>query len=185
MDRKATLAATFKLFLQDLDVRLAVHRGYSSWTFLYENCARLQEKYEEGKEIHVLYFGDFDPSGTDIDRFLKKALRTFNLEGIVDFQRIAVTKEQVAQYKFPHKPKDKDTKTKLENDTRTNAFIEKYGKLYAVELDALSVKIPKELKSIVRRPVDKFFDQEIYQAVLAEHQPRMVDRLVRKKVRFI
>ena len=145
---KQALAATFQLFLQDRHVRIAVNRGYPSWTFLHENCMRLQEKKDEGKKIHVLYFGDFDPSGDDIDRHLKKALRVFNLEDI-DFKRIAVTPEQVTQYKFPHRPRDENTKAKLENDTRTNGFIEKYRKLYAVELDAMSVKIPKELKSIV------------------------------------
>ncbi|MGC1929032.1 MAG: hypothetical protein WA667_08665 [Candidatus Nitrosopolaris sp.] len=46
-----------------------------------------------GKETHILYFGDFDPSGDDMDDQLDKALPYFGLEDI-DFQRIAVTEEQ-------------------------------------------------------------------------------------------
>ncbi|MFY9798953.1 MAG: hypothetical protein WAJ93_24965, partial [Candidatus Nitrosopolaris sp.] len=47
---------------------------------------------------------------------------------------------------------------KVNNDTRKNAFIRKYGKLYVVELDALLAIGPDEFKSIVQESVDQFFD---------------------------
>ncbi|MGA9151055.1 MAG: hypothetical protein WBZ36_10780 [Candidatus Nitrosopolaris sp.] len=56
--------------------------------------------------------------------------------------------------------------------------VRKYGKLYVVELDALLAIVPDEFKLIVRGSVDQFFDQEIYQAVLSDNQPELVDRLV-------
>jgi len=179
---KAALAATISSFLDGRDVRIAVNKGYSGWTFLYENCMRLREKRDEGKKIHVLYFGDFDPSGDNMDDQLHNAFRQFDLEEIVDFQRVAVTKEHIEQFNLPPMPGDKETEEKIDNDTRTEKFVEKYGERYAVELDALLALRPDQFKSMVEGSVDQFFDQEIYEEVMAENLPEMV---VRKKVRFI
>jgi hypothetical protein len=181
---KQALADTFSSFLKGRDVRIVVNRGYSGWSFLYENCMRLLEVKRSGKEIHILYFGDFDPSGDDMDDHLDNALRYFGLEDI-DFQRVAVTEEQIEEFHLPPMPKSKETIDKVNNDTRKNGFIKKYGKLYVVELDALLAIEPDEFKSIVQGSVDQFFEQEIYQAVLSDHKPELVDRLVREKLRFI
>jgi hypothetical protein len=67
---------------------------------------------ESGKEIHILYFGDFDPSGDDMDYHLNNALRFFGLEDI-DFQRIAVTEEQIEEFHLPPMPKSKETKLSI------------------------------------------------------------------------
>jgi hypothetical protein len=181
---KQALADTFSSFLKGRDVRIVVNRGYSSWSFLYENCMRLLEIQRSGKEIHVLYFGDFDPSGDDMDAHLDNALRYFGL-GEIDFQRIAVTEEQIEEFNLPPMPKSKETIDKVNHDTRKDGFIKKYGKLYVVELDALLAIVPDEFKRIVQESVDQFFDQEIYQEVLADHQPDLVDRLVGERIRFI
>jgi hypothetical protein len=151
---------------------------------LYENCMRLLEIERSGKEIHVLYFGDFDPSGDDMDDYLDNALRFFGL-GDIDFQRIAVTEEQIEEFNLPPMPKNKETIDKVNHDTRKDGFIKKYDKLYIVELDALLAIVPDEFKRILQESVDQFFDQEIYQKVLADHQLDLVDRLVRGRIRFI
>jgi hypothetical protein len=181
---KQALADTFSSFLRSCDVRIVVNRGYSGWSFLYENCMRLLEVKRSGKEIHILYFGDFDPSGDDMDDHLDNALRYFGLED-VDFQRIAVTEEQLEQFNLPPMPKSKEMIDKVNHDTRTNGFIRKYGRLYIVELDALLAIVPDEFKSIVQGSVDQFFNQGIYQAVLSDHQPEIVDKLVKERIKFI
>jgi len=181
---KQALAATFSSFLRGRDVRIVVNRGYSGWSFLYENCMRLLDIKRIGNEIHILYFGDFDPSGDDMDDHLDNALHYFGL-GEIDFQRIAVTEEQIEEFNLPPMPKNKETINKVNNDTRKNGFIRKYGKLYIVELDALLAIVPDEFKSIVQGSVDQFFDEEIYQDVLSDNQPELVDKLVQEKVRFI
>ena len=133
---KQALADTFSSFLKGRDVRIVVNRGYSGWSFLYENCMRLRKVKRSGKEIHILYFGDFDPSGDNMDAYLDNAFRHFGLEDI-DFQRIAVTEEQIEEFNVPPVPKNKETIDKVNHDSRKNGFIKKYGKLYIVELDAL------------------------------------------------
>jgi len=138
---------------------------------------RLLEVKRSGKEIHILYFGDFDPSGDDMDDHLDKALHYFGLEDI-DFQRMAVTEEQIEEFNLPPMPKSKETIDKVNHDTRKNGFIKKYGRLYIVELDALLALVPVEFKSIVQGSVDQFFDHGIYQYILSENQPQLVDKLV-------
>lgn len=181
---KQALADTFSSFLKGRDVRIVVNRGYSGWSFLHENCMRLLKVKESGKEIHILYFGDFDPSGDDMENHLDNALRRFHLEDI-DFQRIAVTKKQIEEFNLPEMPKSKETIDKINHDTRKGGFIRKHGKLYAVELDAMLAFVPDEFKSIVQGSVDQFFDRAIYEGVLSDHQPEIVDRLVQERVRFL
>lgn len=69
----------FILSIFSRQVRIAVNKGYAGWTFLSENADRLMEirlKHPD-KRIHILYFGDFDPSGEDMDRHLVDALSYF------------------------------------------------------------------------------------------------------------
>jgi hypothetical protein len=85
---------------------------------------RLLEVKKSGKEIHILYFGDFDPSGNDMDNHLDNALLYFGLEDI-DFQRIAVTEEQIEEFDLSPTPNNKETIDKVNHDTRKNGFIRK------------------------------------------------------------
>jgi hypothetical protein len=98
---KQALANTFESFLEDRDIRIVVNKGYASWSFLYENTNRLLKIHREYpyKHFHILYFGDFDPSGEYMDRHMNEGLYHFgfgknNMNGIsLDFKRIAITQE--------------------------------------------------------------------------------------------
>jgi hypothetical protein len=80
---KQALASTFESFLKGRDVRIVINKGFASWTFLHQNAQRLVQivKEDPNREIHILYFGDFDPSGEDMDRHLNEALIQFDLHG--------------------------------------------------------------------------------------------------------
>lgn len=182
---KQALADTFSSFLEGRDVKIVVNKGYAGWSFLYENCKRLNKIDTAGKQIHVLYFGDLDPSGKDMDRHLEEAFINFGLDGKVDFQRVAVTQEQVEEFNLPPIPNSQETIDKVNRDRRTRGFIEKYGKLIVVELDALLAIVPEEFKIQVQESVDQFFVDDIYQRVLDEHPPELIDRLVRGRVTFL
>ncbi|MFY9872436.1 MAG: hypothetical protein WAK17_22220 [Candidatus Nitrosopolaris sp.] len=145
---------------------------------------RLLKAKESGKEIHILYFGDFDPSGDNMEDHLDNAFVYFGLEDI-DFERVAVTEEQIEEFNLPPVPNNKETIDKVNHDTRKKRFIRKYGKLYVVELDALLAIVPDEFNSIVQGSVDQFFDTSIYQNILSDNQPLKVDRLNQERVRFI
>jgi hypothetical protein len=157
---KQALADTFESFLEDRQVRIVVNKGYAGWTFLSENAQRLSEIHwkDPGKRIHVLYFGDFDPSGEDMDRHLVDALSHFDLQCIVDFERIAVTEIDIEEYNLPPVPEDSETLDKLDKDSRKGGFVDKHGQLIAVELDALLAIVPDQFKQLVQESVDQYFD---------------------------
>ena len=75
---------------------------------------------------------------------------------------------------------------KLENDSRTEGFIKKHGRVYATELDTLPVVVPAVFKEIVVDSVNQRFDQEIYDREVAshaeEHSEEAIKALVKRKI---
>jgi hypothetical protein len=99
-------------------------RGYASLSSLYSAAEMFRDKQDEGKQVHVYYFGDHDPSGRDIDRSAITTLREdFDVD--IDSQRVAVTEDQITTYNLPTRP----TKP---IDTRARHFSGE-----SVEIDAL------------------------------------------------
>ena len=134
----------------------------------------LKKWKDKGKKIHILYYGDFDPSGDNMFDDLKSRISKVCLKpdinmrlDEIDFQRIAVTSEQINKYKLPFNI-DKLTEEKLKKDSRTPGFVEKYGDLYAVELDALPALIPEEFKKLVLESVEQFYDKKIYAEIISK-----------------
>lgn len=86
-----------------LGVSVFVCRGFASLSSLY-NCANtFRYRAEQGKICRVLYFGDHDPSGVQIDRSAQATLADdFGVN--VDFQRIAVNPWQIDTYGLPTRP---------------------------------------------------------------------------------
>ncbi|MEM3046253.1 MAG: hypothetical protein QW057_04115 [Candidatus Bathyarchaeia archaeon] len=169
---KFALADTFRNWLECLNVALVPSRGYASWTLIWEAALRLRET---AKPTVILYFGDFDPSGADIQRFLKEALEGFNVEAEV--RRVAVTKEQVEAYRLPYAPEDAAEAAKLQRDPRFRTW--PYG-LYRVELDALLALQPDEFRRLVEESVNEHFDQAVYARVRTEEAE--AKRVVRETV---
>jgi hypothetical protein len=94
---KMALGRIFEKILNPIEVLIPTHRGYSSGGFLNQNQERLKAILNEGKEIIILYFGDWNPSGEDSERAMRVRLQRFGLYNI-DFHRIAVTQKQIDQY---------------------------------------------------------------------------------------
>jgi hypothetical protein len=82
-------------------------------------------------------------------------------------------------------PDSLETIYKVKRDTRTNKFIEKYGKLFVVELDTLLAIVPDQFKVIVQKSIDQSIDQNTRKRVLNEHPPDLIESLVERKVRFL
>lgn len=159
---KDAMSSTILSFLKDMDVYIAVNKGYSSWTFLHDNAMRLLEQQEAGKQVHVLYCGDFDPSGLDMEEgHLAEGMQFFGLD--IDFHRISVNLEQIKQYNLPEMPNEKETVEKAMRDPRLKKFVAEYGRLLLVEVDAMLAIVPDEFKNIIRNSVDEYFDEEIYE----------------------
>ena len=103
----------------------------------------------------LLYAGDLDPSGEDIDRdFLE---RTDCWHKVV---RVALTPEQVDEFNLPAMP-GKAT------DSRAAGFIARHGALTQTEVDALP---PNVLRSLFADAVSQFWDTSRYDDVVADEQ---------------
>jgi len=133
---------------------IIVTRGYSPFTLLHEARERLCTS-----RATILYFGDFDPSGLDIDRDIAEKL------GHVSTERIALTEAQIAEYSLvPQITKD--------GDSRQAKFVERYGDA-AYELDALP---PDVFRAIVREAFLGLIDEEQVRLV-AEREEAEVQQL--------
>jgi len=156
---KEALANTVVQWTKDLGVTVRINKGYSSWTFLYNNAEEIKAKLERHEKLVIFYLGDLDPSGLDMDRFLKDALEFFELdESQIEFRRLGVTGEQVDLYNLPPRPDDIKTLQKLAKDPRSKNYSEKY----IVELDALVAIVPDEFKELLREAVLSVFDETVY-----------------------
>jgi len=60
---KQSLASIFAPICNEWNVRLEATRGDWSDSKVYEATRRLRAKMEAGKDVRILYFGDFNPSG--------------------------------------------------------------------------------------------------------------------------
>lgn len=60
---KASLASVFEPICDDHNVRLESTRGDWSDSKIYEAAQRLLGKLNDGKQVRILYFGDYNPSG--------------------------------------------------------------------------------------------------------------------------
>lgn len=152
---KDALRGVFYPITKKYDVPLLIGRGYQSFTNLMLSVQRLKE--HSHKNIRVLYFGDFDPTGLDIPHNIRKTLSDYGIE--FSFYRVAITEEQIAQYNIPPIPTKK-------SDPRSKQFVDRFGD-NAVELDALN---PKVLNKIVEESITYFLDKEKYSQIVEKEK---------------
>ena len=177
-------------------VKIRVNRGYSSWTFLYENIKDLQYVLERHERVIILYLGDYDPSGVDMERYMREVMEYFGIDfNRVVFRRLAVTEKQIKRFNLPPRPEDADTIEKLAKDPRSKKFfgredffklpleerieIIKKSKKFIVELDALVAKKPSEFKQLINNAIAEYWDESIYQ-----HFKQEIDELTERARRL-
>ena len=158
---KGALARALEPVCDDAHVRLLACRGYASATALYDAAKRLRRMEEAGRAAHVLYFGDHDPSGLDMDRDAVERVGLLS-EGAfhnVRFRRVALTREQIAE----HAPAPNPAKL---SDSRVSGYVAEHG-ADSWELDALP---PDVLSGLVRRAILDFRDPAAWKLAMAEER---------------
>lgn len=134
LSEKDAISGTVYPVTAKWDVELGIVRGYSSETFVYSIAETVSANTANGKTTFVYQLGDHDPSGLDAWRdFTSKVLR-FAPEADVQFERLAVTPDQIRVLDLPTRPTKK-------SDTRARNFIGE-----SVEVDAIP---PSVLRGIV------------------------------------
>lgn len=126
--------------------------GYSSQTSVDDVQS---DMYRSGRDAVLLYPGDFDPSGEDIDRDFVDRSDCWD-----EVVRVALTAEQGRAIRPATHP-GKST------DSRAGAFIARHGRLVQVELDALP---PDVLRDLFTANIDGYWDESKYQESLARER---------------
>jgi len=155
---KQALATVFLPVVDRLQVTLQICRGYPSVSTLVAAKDR--------RVRNILYFGDWDPSGVDINRSIEEELRvTWGWR--VSLKRVALLPEQIERHQLPPTP-PKDT------DSRTAGFLAAHGE-DTVELDALP---PDVLEKLIEDSVREHITDEGAWEEAQEQECRDRQRLV-------
>jgi hypothetical protein len=142
--------------------------GYASQT-LADQVRRDIEN--TGRPAVLVYAGDMDPTGEDIDRDFERRVGVFD-----KVIRVALSPEQVTAYNLPFNS-DPAVMTKLENDPRAAGFMLRHGierveDLVQFEVDALR---PDTLRDLYRGAVDQFWDADVAEATLALERAELAE----------
>jgi hypothetical protein len=119
-------------------------------------CVALVERaLESGRPVRILYVSDFDPAGLSMPvAVARKIEHRLYLQAIDDLDiqviPIVLTHEQCRHYGLPRTPLK-------ETERRADRFERRFGE-GATELDALEALHPGELKRIITREIERYFD---------------------------
>lgn len=105
----------------------------------------------------LVYAGDLDPTGEDIDRDFVARVDAFD-----KVVRVALNDEQVEKYGLAENPHP-EVAAKLKRDPRAAAFERRHGSLMQFEVDALP---PDTLRDLYRSAVEQVWDDDAYRASL-------------------
>lgn len=166
---KDALSGIFEDVLQPYGLTLNVGRGYDGWDSIRNAAERFLDCDRE--DTAILYFGDFDPSGENMVDSLRKRLAFFDCEP--EIIKCALTAEDIQLYNLP-------PGVTKEGDTRSKAFIEKFGDV-CVELDALPGGV---LRDRLTTEVEKRMDMRALAKVKAQEErerTQLIEILTRLK----
>lgn len=152
---KDALAGVLEPLSEAAHVTLMVNKGYSSLSAMKEAAERFQ--MHDNRQLVLFYIGDHDPSGEDMVRDVRDRLELFGVD--VDVRKIALTMDQVKQYRPPPNP------TKM-SDSRARDYIAKFGR-QCWEVDALP---PDVLAKIVRSAFSRVIDRKKMDAIIAKEE---------------
>ena len=161
MVEKDALSGVVGRVCNRLDVSYTANKGYSSQSFMYRKGVELQ-RVARRKSVHVLYLGDHDPSGLDMDRDIEERLGIFSRGARIRVVRLALTMDQVEE----HNPPPNFAKSTDVRARGPNGYISRFGE-DSWELDALE---PRVLDRVITTEVERLRDQNIWDADCARQQ---------------
>jgi hypothetical protein len=146
------------------DVPLMVARGYASLSFLYDAAEYINTL---AVPAYIYHLGDFDPSGVNAGEKIEETLRELAPDAEINFERLAVTRQQIGEWNLPTRPTKK-------SDTRAKGF----GDI-SVELDAID---PNDLRDLVRMAIEQHLPEHQFEILKAaeESERTLIRKLVAK-----
>lgn len=144
-----------------LDIRFTANKGYSSSSAMYEAGRRFSK--QEGKELHLFYFGDHDPSGIDMTRDITDRVELFSYGSGIEIHRLALNMDQVREWNPPKNPAK-------ETDARFAGYAAEFGHS-SWELDAVK---PEDLEELVKDAVRELIDEDAWDETVAKEESMLV-----------
>jgi hypothetical protein len=151
---KAALGQIIRQAADAWDVTSFECKGSPSTSTIHDAAKRLRSYEARGIKCTIIYLGDHDPTGLDIDRDVRDRLRLFRC--VTEVTRIALTMDQVNALNPPPSP------VKV-TDSRTNGYIDTYGTDECWELDAID---PPTLDGLIQDAIREHVDMDLRQARL-------------------
>ena len=159
-----SLAGVLESTCRELAVSLYPSGGFTSATLAYE-AARSIDRQKRDRAV-VLYVGDRDPAGVLIDQSIEAELLS-HLATPLEFRRLAVNEDQIAELDLPTKPRKAKDKRRL--DTRET-----------VEAEAIPAAL---MRRMVREVVESYLPAgALHVAKVAEHSERDGLRALGKEI---
>lgn len=166
MVEKDALSGILEPVCRNLHVRFTANKGYSSSSAMYEAGKRIAKAMDHyGRNVHLFYLGDHDPSGIDMTRDIRERLGMFAESKKIKVHRLALNYEQVEQWQPPENPAK-------ETDSRYKAYEEEFG-TSSWELDAVE---PRTLAELVRVGINDLIDRDQWDKIL-DTESEMRDEL--------
>ncbi|MGZ5511261.1 MAG: hypothetical protein ACXWFC_12440 [Nitrososphaeraceae archaeon] len=142
---------TLHSLLKNSGVKIISNKRTNNLEFINKNIKRLKCSFKDDKKIYILYYGNFDLFNNNIDKIINNTLMDFNLN--IDFNRIAVTENQMRKFHLPENPNPEIIR-KLDSNIGKDYFIRKYGRLFQIELESFQAYAPENFKNIVIESVN-------------------------------
>lgn len=102
-----SIAGVIRDTCKELAVSLYPSGGFTSLSFAHEAAQFIKDE-TRGRPAEILYIGDYDPAGVMIDKSIESELRLHVGGGVeLNFHRLAINEEQIAEYDLPTKPRKK------------------------------------------------------------------------------
>jgi hypothetical protein len=149
---KAGIVEQLEAWFGDRGVPILALGGYSSQTYVDEIAADIDK---QERPAVLIYAGDFDPSGEDIQRDFIERVGEFD-----EVVRVALTSQQVEEHGLPEQM-GKAT------DSRAQSFVARHGRLIQVELDALP---PDVLHDLFEQAMGRFWELEAFAAAFEKER---------------
>ncbi len=185
MVEKDSLAGVIRPVCARLGIPFTANKGYSSVSMFYQTGKRFRANQEAGKNLHMVYLGDHDPSGIDMTRDVETRVPLLGgdwmeLGGIepldIKVHRVALNMPQVKKYNPPENPCK-------EEDSRAPKYVAEFGEK-SWELDALD---PPVLADIIEKKVKSLRDEKKWEAAVAREKEvqetlkKLVEKYTKKK----
>jgi hypothetical protein len=146
---KATLLPQLRAWFDDRGIPVLALRGYSGQELVTDVRDDITVS---GRPSVLVYAGDLDPSGADIDRDFVARVGRFD-----KVERVALSMDQVERFGLP-------PQLGKATDPRAADFVRRTGRLVQVELEALD---PDDLRGLYEAVLADYRDDDAHAAVLA------------------